>query len=73
MARLVEAEIVSSYCGILVNTSVGNPTVPLGRFLKNRQVFRLRRRRPIPAAFIKEPRAVSFYTKPLLSLSNLEF
>ena len=29
MARLVEAEIVSPYHGILINTSVGNPTVLL--------------------------------------------
>ena len=72
MARLVEAEIVSPYHGILINTSVGNPTVPLGRFLRNRQVFRLRRRRLIPAAFIKEPRAVFIYAKLLVSLPNLE-
>ena len=58
LARPVEAEIVSPYCRILINTSVGNPTVLLERFLRNRQVFRLRRRRPIPGAFIKEPRAV---------------
>ena len=29
MARLVEAEIVSPYSGILINTDVGNPTAPL--------------------------------------------
>ena len=28
LARLVEAEIVSPYYGILINTGVGNPTVP---------------------------------------------
>ena len=28
-ARLVEAEIVSPYSGILINTDVGNPTAPL--------------------------------------------
>ena len=28
LARLVNAEIVSPYCGILINTGVGNPTVP---------------------------------------------
>ena len=27
-ARLVEAEIVSPYHGILINTGVGNPTAP---------------------------------------------
>ena len=29
LARLVEAEIVSPYPGILINTGVGNPTEPL--------------------------------------------
>ena len=29
LARLVKAEIVSPYCGILINTGVGNPTAPL--------------------------------------------
>ena len=33
LARLVEAEIVSSYSGILINTGVGNPTVPFGMTL----------------------------------------
>ena len=28
LARLVEAEIVSLYCRILINTGLGNPTVP---------------------------------------------
>ena len=28
-ARLVEAEIMSPYHGILINTDVGNPTAPL--------------------------------------------
>ena len=28
LARLVEAEIVSPYCGILINAGMGNPTVP---------------------------------------------
>src|SRR4051812_25451105 len=28
LARLVEADIVSPYRGILINTDVGNPTVP---------------------------------------------
>ena len=60
LARSVEADIVSPYCGILINTSMGNPTVLLERFLRNRQVFRLRRRRSIPTAFIKKPRAVFF-------------
>ena len=58
MARLVKAEIASPYYGIFINTSVGNPTVLRERFLRNRQVLRLRRRRSIPEVFIKEPRAV---------------
>ena len=29
LARLVEAEIVSPYPGIFINTGVGNPTAPL--------------------------------------------
>ena len=29
LARLVEAEIMPLYYGILINTGVGNPTVPL--------------------------------------------
>ena len=58
LARLVKAEIVSPYCGIFINTSMGNPTVLWERFLRNRQVLRLRRRRSILVAFIKEPRAV---------------
>ena len=29
LAHLVEAEIVSPYYGILINTDVGNPTAPL--------------------------------------------
>ena len=73
LARSVKTEIVSPYCGILINTSVDNPTVLLERSLRNRQAFRLKRRRLIPAAFIKEPRVVLFDAKLLLSLPNLEF
>ena len=29
LARLVKAEIMSPYSGILINTGVGNPTAPL--------------------------------------------
>ena len=29
LARLVKAEIVSPYSGILINTGVGDPTAPL--------------------------------------------
>ena len=29
LTRLVEAETVSPYSGILINTGVGNPTAPL--------------------------------------------
>ena len=73
MTRLVKVEIVSPYYGILINTSVGNPTVPLERFLRNRQVFRLRRRRSIPVAFIKEPRAALFCANLFLSPPNFKF
>ena len=31
LARLVKAEIVSPYCGILINTGVGNPTMPFAQ------------------------------------------
>ena len=33
LTRLVEAEIVSPYHGILINTGVGNPTAPSIRVL----------------------------------------
>ena len=32
LARLVKAEIVSPYSRILINTSVGNPIVPVSMF-----------------------------------------
>ena len=31
LARLVKVEIVSPYCGILINTGVGNQTVPFAQ------------------------------------------
>ena len=31
LARLVKAEIVSPYCGILINAGMGNPTVPFAQ------------------------------------------
>ena len=40
LARLVEAEILSPYHRILINTGVGNPTAPLTRRLGNKQVSR---------------------------------
>ena len=39
LARLVEAEIVSPYHGILINTGVDNPTAPLTRRLGNKRVY----------------------------------
>ena len=39
LACLVEAEIVSPYHGILINTGVGNPTAPLARRLGNKRVY----------------------------------
>ena len=41
LTRLVKAEIVSLYCGIFINTGLGNPTVPFARLLGNRRVLRL--------------------------------
>ena len=38
-ARLVEVEIMSPYHGILINTGVGNPTVPLAQRLGNKRVL----------------------------------
>ena len=32
LARLVKAEIVAPYSGILINTGMGNPTVPVVMF-----------------------------------------
>ena len=53
LARLVEAEIVSPYYGILINTGVGNPTMPLARRLGNKRALGQVGRRMISAAFIK--------------------
>ena len=39
LARLVEAEIVSPYPGILINTGVGNPTAPLITALGDKRVL----------------------------------
>ena len=36
LARLVKAEIVSPYSGILINMGVGNPTVPVGMFSRSK-------------------------------------
>jgi hypothetical protein len=41
LTRLVEAEIVSPYCGISINAGSGNPTMPLARPLGNRQILKL--------------------------------
>ena len=39
LARLVEAEIVSPYHGILINTGVGNPTAPSITALAKQEVL----------------------------------
>ena len=39
LARLVKAEIVSPYSGILINTGVDNPTVPLIMALGDKRVL----------------------------------
>ena len=36
LAGLVKAEIVSPYSGILINTGMGNPTVPVGMFSQSK-------------------------------------
>ena len=48
LARLAEAEIVSPYCGLLINAGMGNPTVPftrplgIGEFKASREAFDIR-------------------------------
>ena len=74
LARLVKAEIVSPYSGILINTGVGNPTVPVGtsplskaspkRSWGGLLVFNL---------FIKRPRLDSFLSISIKSASHCEF
>lgn len=72
LARLVKAEIVSPYCGILINAGVGNPTAPLARFLGNGQILRLMKRHLIFIAFIKGHRPVLLLHAYLfLNFSNL--
>ena len=39
LARLVKVEIVSPYSGILINTGVGNPIVPLITMLGDKRVL----------------------------------
>ena len=39
LARLVKAEIVSPYPGILINTGVGNPTAPFITALGDKRVL----------------------------------
>ena len=54
LARLVEAEIMSPYQGILINTGTGNPTAPSIVALGERVSFTKQvGRRTIPAASTK--------------------
>ena len=53
LTRLVKAEIVTPYFGILINTGLGNPTGSFARPLENRRVLRLVRGRLIFTAFIR--------------------
>ena len=74
MACLVEAEIVSPHSGILINTGVGNPIVPVGMSPQPKVspkwsrggllVFNL---------FIKRPRLDSFLSISIESAPRLEF
>ena len=77
LARLVKAEIVSPYSGILINTGVGNPVVPVGAPPLSKAspeqsrggllVFNLFITRPRPAPFFQ-----SQSNPPLASSSNTQ-
>ena len=75
LARLVETEIVSPYYGILINTNVGNPTVPIGRTPRSQaSPKRLRGGRLIFTLFIKGTRLFLFsFSCSIKSASRLEF
>ena len=61
LARLIRAEIVPPYSGILINTDVGNPTVPVATPpLSKASPERSRRRLLVFSLFIIGPRLVSF-------------
>ena len=74
LARLVKAEIVSPYSRILINTGVGNPTVPVGTSpLSKASPERSRGRLLVFNLFIKRPRLHSFLSISIESAPRLEF
>ena len=74
LACLVEAEIVSPYSGILINTGVGNPTVPVGMSSQTKaSPKRSRGGLLVFNLFIKRPRLDSFLSISIKSASHLEF
>ena len=74
LARLVKAEIVSPYSGILINMGVGNPIVSIGTPpLSRASPERSRGRLLVFNLFIKRPRLDSFLSIPIKSASRLEF
>ena len=69
MTRLVKAEIVSPYHGILINTGTGNPTVPSWH-LGNKRVYRASGEALDPCRLYKEIRTPLFHACLLLLLSH---
>ena len=74
LARLVKAEIVSPYSGILINTDVGNPTAPVATPPPSEASSkRSRGRLLVFYPFIMRPRPVSFLQSLIKSAPRPEF
>ena len=74
LARLVKAEIVSPYSGILTNTGVGNPIVHVGMSPQSKvSPKRSRGGLLVFNLFIKRPRLDSSLLISIKSASHLEF
>ena len=74
MARLVKAEIVSPYSGILINTGAGNPFVPDGMSpLSKASPERSRGGLLVSNLFITRPRPVPSLSISIESAPRLEF
>ena len=74
LARLVEAEIVSPYHGILINTDVGNLTMPVTQPPPSKASSkRSRGRLLVFSPFIMRPRHVPFLRSSIESAPCLEF